>query len=141
MQPNHTPAGSRRSIRRSVQLDCQLVATHSDEPLDYCASDLSQHGVWIHTREPIRTGSEVVVCLTPNNGWHHGELLVFAEVARVSTSRQKELAPGVGMGLEFVDLTPTESRRLGEWLRSQRSPVPRRKRPVRKKQPTWTAWR
>ena len=53
-----------------------------------------------------------------------------AEVARVMTSRRRVNEPGVGMGLEFLDLTGDEKEALDRWLRPRRAPVPRRRRPT-----------
>jgi hypothetical protein len=122
------PRGSRRAIRRAVELDCEIVSEHSDDPLFYRMADLSPFGMWIATPEPLRTGQLVVACFQPQP-WQK-ELMVFAEVARVSTARRPRGQPGVGMGLELIDLADDEHRRLAEWLADKRAPVPRRRRPV-----------
>ena len=123
------PEGSRRSIRRSVELRCELIGSRVDEPVSYRLTDLSADGLWISTREPVRAGETVVVCFEPS-GWDAGELMVFAEVARVTSARPGSAQPGLGMGLEFTDLTPKQRCSLELWLRSRRAPIPRRRRPV-----------
>ena len=128
MQPDNPPAGARRAIRRAVHLGCDLVSGHHEEPLRYVATDLSADGVFLRTPDPVRAGSEVVVCFRPD-GWER-ELMLFAEVARVTSSRGRRVEPGIGMGLEFLDLTAAERARLEAWLRSRREPVPRRRRPL-----------
>lgn len=122
------PVGARRAIRRSVDLPVELVCAHRDEPLPFRAHDLSSGGLWIRTSEPIRAGSTVVVCFTPS-GWTR-ELMVFAEVARVTSSRRPAATLSVGMGLEFLDLSSSDAERLEAWLRQRKLPVPRRRRPV-----------
>jgi len=122
-----------------VAVSCELVSPRADEPLSYDATDLSPHGMWIQTADPVRAGETVVVCFEPVQRWSGGQLMVFAEVARVSTSRRCESQPGVGMGLEFLDLTPREERLITNWLRDKRSPVPRRRRPVPASHPAATA--
>ena len=130
------PVGSRNSIRRGVQLDCEVVSANADEPLRYRATDLSQRGIWLQTARPVRTGETVVVCFAPADGREHEELWVFGEVARVTTQRRADDdTPGVGMGIEFVDLSAAEKTRIEVWLHTQRAPVPRRRRPVRAPRP------
>lgn len=129
MQSDMPPAGARRAIRRAVHLGCDLVTPYHDEPLRYLATDLSPAGLFLRTLEPIRAGAEVVVCFRPD-GWVD-ELMVFAEVVRVTSSRRREVEPGIGMALEFIDLQRDEKARLEAWLRSRREPVPRRRRPLR----------
>lgn len=121
-------AGSRRGIRRSVGLNCELISNRGDFPIGCLATDLSTTGIWLSTDEPVRAGEQVVVCFEPNDGWSEGELTVFAEVARVTTTRQGR--PGGGMGLEFLDLQGAEDAHLLEWLARRKMPVPRRRRPM-----------
>lgn len=138
---HQVPEGSRRGIRRSVNLDCELVSSREDEPLRFAMTDLSPFGMWVQTADPVRAGEQVVVCFEPRDvepvvdastlpPWRLGELMVFAEVARVMTSRRRVNEPGVGMGLEFLDLTGDEKEALDRWLRPRRAPVPRRRRPT-----------
>lgn len=124
------PQGSRRTIRRAVSLGCEVVAPRSDEVLRYQATDLSVGGIWLQTAEPVRAGETVVVCFRPEDGLP-AELHVFAEVARVMTARgATDETPGVGMGLELLDLRADERERLERWLATFTAPVPRRRRPV-----------
>lgn len=137
---HQVPEGSRRGIRRGVRLDCELVSPREDEPLRFAMTDLSPFGMWVQTADPVRAGEQVVVCFEPRDvdpiperdlpTWALGELMVFAEVARVATSRRRVNEPGVGMGLEFLDLTGSEREALDRWLRPRRAPVPRRRRPT-----------
>lgn len=131
------PAGARRGIRRRVRMECELVSAREDDPLRFPITDLSPYGMWLQTPDPVRAGEQVVVCFEPHDSepsgqepWRQGELMVFAEVARVATSRRRVNEPGVGMGLEFLDLTPDEHRALDRWLAPRKSPVPRRRRPT-----------
>ena len=126
------PAGSRAEIRRAVSFGCEVVSQRCEVPMRYVATDLSPVGIWLQTADPVRAGELVVVCFEPNDGWIGGELMVFAEVARVSTSRRHINEPGGGMGLEFTDLREHERLMLKAWLNRRRAPVPRRRRPVRR---------
>lgn len=129
-RPPTAPEGSRRAIRRAVSLGCELVTTRWDEPIRYRATDLSVTGLWLQTAEPVRAGETVVVCFRPTDGIDR-ELHVFAEVARVMTARgATDETPGVGMGLEMLDLTSLEVTRLEAWLSSFTAPIPRRRRPI-----------
>ncbi|MSP24208.1 MAG: hypothetical protein EXR75_03390 [Myxococcales bacterium] len=124
------PEGSRRTIRRAVTLACEVISERSDEPVRFRATELSVDGIWLATASPMRAGSIVVVCFSLDDGWAE-ELVLFASVARVSTARgAKDDTPGVGMGLELLDATAQEERRLERWLATHRGPVPRRRRPV-----------
>ena len=141
MMQHQVPEGSRRGIRRSVKLDCELVSSREDEPLRFAMTDLSPFGMWVQTADPVRAGEQVVVCFEPRDvepvadptvlaPWALGEIMVFAEVARVATSRRRVNEPGVGMGLEFLDLTGDEREAIDRWLRPRRAPIPRRRRPT-----------
>ena len=101
-----------------------------DEPLVYLATDLSEDGIWLQTSQPLRAGETVVACFTPGRHWRGGELMVFAEVVRVCSSRRRVSTPGIGMALEFLDLTAAERARLASWLSRRKQPVPRRRRPI-----------
>ncbi len=126
MDVSAVPVGSRRGIRRAVTLPCELISNRADHPVGCRATDLSTTGLWLATAEPVRAGDHVVVCFEPSEGWHAGELSVFAEVTRVVTTR----AGGGGMGLEFMDLEAGEQALLDRWLSERKMPVPRRRRPV-----------
>ncbi len=127
---SQTPVGSRRAIRRAVALGCEVISTRNDRPVRYRATDVSVGGIWLQTVDPVRTGETVVVCFRPEDGISR-ELLVFASVARVMTARDAtDDTPGVGMGLELLDLATSERERLDRWLANHQLPVPRRRRPV-----------
>jgi hypothetical protein len=118
---------SRRALRRAVEIPCEVVSKFVDEPLLYWATDLSPEGIWIETPIPMRTGEVVVLCFQPPVWWSTRELRVFAEVARVCTTRRRSDAGVSGMGLEFRDLCPEESRALQAWLRGRPPPLPKRR--------------
>lgn len=128
MQASVVPAGSRRGIRRSVELGCELISNRGDAPAGCLATDLSAKGIWLATSEPARAGEHVVVCFEPGDGWTDGELTLFAEVARVITTRRGH--DGGGMGLEFLDLAGAAEAKLVDWLALRKMPVPRRRRPL-----------
>ena len=115
---------SRRALRRAVELPCEVISRHLDEPLLYWASDLTPQGVWVETTAPMPLGERVVVCFEPTIWWCRRELVLFAEVTRVAWTR----APSErGMGLVFTDITEHEQRALAAWLRGRPPPLPRRR--------------
>lgn len=122
------PAGSRGGIRRAISLECELISNRSDYPTICKATDLSAGGMWVATAMPVRCGEHVVVCFEPDGTWTGGELVLFAEVARVITVRPGH--PGGGMGLEFLDLEGEARAQLVQWLAARKMPVPRRRRPM-----------
>lgn len=126
----HPPAHPRRADRCAVRLWCEVISSRSDQPSGYLAADLSPEGVWLQTSDPVRAGEHVVACFEPNDGWRGREIVVFAEVVRVTTSRRRLCEPGVGMALEFIDLTRDERRLLGEWLLGRSAPTPRYRPPT-----------
>jgi hypothetical protein len=113
-------AAARRAARHAVSLGCELIGERSDRPIACRATDLSLGGMWIETADPVRAGEQVVICFEPPGSAR--ELMVFAEIARVQTSRRGDRASlrgssGSGMGLEFLDLLAEEAERLASWLR------------------------
>jgi hypothetical protein len=128
MDVSAAPQGSRRGIRRSVGLGCEVISTRWDAPVRYRATDLSTSGIWVTTPDPVRAGEGVVVCFNPGDGWSRGELWLFAEVVRVVSTRRG--TDGSGMGLAFLDLPANDEMFLQSWLGARRMPVPRRRRPV-----------
>lgn len=116
----------RRSVRKSVEFQCEICCSHADEPVPYEASEMSSSGMWVATDQPLRTGEHVVVCFQPGGSWGLGELMVFAEVARVATSRRRANTGSAGMALEFMDIEPHEARELERWLMHRRAPAAKR---------------
>jgi hypothetical protein len=114
----------RRALRRAVQLPCELVSDHVDDPLLYWATDLTPYGIWLETRFPMALGEQVVLCFSPGIWWEARDLMLFAEVTRVTHQRGVEER---GMGLEFLDITSHEQRALTAWLRNRPPPLPKRR--------------
>ncbi|MSP25106.1 MAG: PilZ domain-containing protein [Myxococcales bacterium] len=105
----------RRSTRHAVELSCELVSHYGDAPESRKCTDVSQLGMWIETDMPLHPGSELVVGFRPP-AFEGPELLVFATVTRVRTGRKKSDRGTIGMGVEFRDLSRTESAILGDCL-------------------------
>ena len=110
-------------MRRAVELPCELVSSYVDVPLLYWATDLTPYGLWLETPMPMQLGEQVVVCFKPHVWWSSRELMLFAEVTRVSSCRGQDR----GMGLEFLDISAHERRALEVWLRRRPPPLPKRR--------------
>lgn len=119
-----SPARQRRAVRRAVDIPCELVSHHVDEPLLYWATDLTPYGLWLETPFPMALGDKVVVCFAPTVWWPNRELMIFAEVTRIGIGRS---VAARGMGLDFLDITLHEQRALGGWLHRRPPPLPRRR--------------
>jgi hypothetical protein len=117
----------RKTIRRSVEIPCDIVTRHQDHPLLYWATDLSSDGVWLESQLPMHAGENVVVCIKPHVWWPSRELMLFAEVVR-SSSVVAGSEQECGMGLVFTDITIHERRALDGWLRGRPPRLPRRRR-------------
>jgi hypothetical protein len=117
----------RNKLRRAVEIPCDIVTRHIDEPLMYWATDLTSDGIWLETNFPMRAGERVVVCLKPAIFWRSRELMLFAEVVR-SASVVSRSEQACGMGLIFTDIDRHEQRALDGWLRGRPPRLPRRRR-------------
>ena len=101
-----TENGSERrsSQRRSIHSTVQYFDSQSAGRTRARISDLSVTGCYIDTLNPLPLGSKIHLTLKPS-----GESMeVLAEV--VSSS------PNMGMGVRFLELTPEQKARLGEWM-------------------------
>ncbi len=120
----HVSSASRRVTRYRVDLPCDLITPHEDEPQLTWATDLSWRGAWVETEHPLEPGEQVVLCFRPTLWAREREITVFAEVARASRGRRSNDC-GAGMGLRFIDLTAPESAALHSWLVRRPTRLPR----------------
>jgi hypothetical protein len=96
---------------------CDLITTQWEDPAKHLATDLSPHGCWIDTSFPLPPGTDLVVAFTPPR-WHGGEVVTFARVTRrVRTGTRR------GMGLEFLDVSPSDVERMSRTLRGLPPPL------------------
>jgi hypothetical protein len=117
---------SRRAPRHCVEIPCEVVLAQADEPVLRWATDMSAEGVWLEDGD-LRLGDELVVCFRPGIWWRRREIMVFAEVARVSPGlRPSDRGPGVGVA--FRDLSGPERWALRCWLRPRPETAPARRR-------------
>ena len=115
---------ARRAARRPVDLSCEVVSRHWDEPVAHQLGNLSPLGAWIDTSFPLPVGERVVLSFSapvsalPAGRFmrHLHEVLVFAEVRRVRRSR---CGTRGGMGVVFIDLPKEDRHALSRTLRGR----------------------
>ena len=116
---------SRRAPRHQVEIPCELIA--KEDPVLMWATDMSSDGLWFEGAGGFELGEQVVVCFKPGLRWRARELMIFAQVARISPGMRTE-DEGPGVGLSFLDLSGTERWWLHSWLRPRPEKRPRSRR-------------
>lgn len=113
----------RRSFRRFVRLDCQVVREHDFRLVADLALDLSTKGMLVRARTRVLTGEEVLVTFKPprQNHW----IDATATVARVLHGRRPG-DHGLCLGLEFNQLSMEDEGILFASLRGLTAPDPLR---------------
>jgi hypothetical protein len=119
-------ANARRSLRRAVQLEVEVIATGWDTPRIHRATDLSLDGMRVAAGTRLPEDDHVVVCFTPPGAWGLGEVQSFARVVRSEARRGERSA---SMGLELLDIDYRQKRGLAQILRGLPPPIPRASRP------------
>jgi hypothetical protein len=105
------PTGERRCAKRTPFVaPVELIDVRSGARMKARLADLSLHGCYVDTLNPLPVGSDVRVQIQKVN-----DTLEF--LARVSSQH-----PGSGMGLEFKDLTPEQRASLKSCL-AEANPV------------------
>lgn len=117
-------ASRRRSLRRAVHLETEILSDSWDDEISLLATNLSCDGVWVQTSLPLDPGDEVVVSLRPPRWSRPRPLVTLARVARVGLHRRRGDMDGTGMGLSFVDIDRPDARALFEHLRGLPPPLP-----------------
>lgn len=113
----------RRSFRRFVRLDCEVVREHDFVVVADLVLDLSTRGMLVRAKRRVLTGEELVVAFRPprSNRWFDAQ----ATVARVVHGRRNGDG-GLSFGLEFHGVAPDDERLLFEQLRGMSAPEPTR---------------
>jgi hypothetical protein len=114
----------RRSVRRSVTLECHVHSTYWDGTVPFVACDLSMDGIWLASDYALEAGEEVMLSFVPP-GAENSEILATARVARVSA---REGQPS-GMGLSFSFMRSTDRAILARSLEGRPPPLPGRRAP------------
>jgi hypothetical protein len=122
------PASQRRTVRRAIRVDCQVVRERDFRLLGDWALDLSPEGMLVVTRDVVLTGEEVIVSFPiPRT-----RVIVdaVATVARVVHGRRPSDRHRRALGLSFDSIEPELQRLLRASLRNIPPPVPTRARRV-----------
>jgi hypothetical protein len=129
---------TRSTPRHRVEIPCEIITSGCDEPSLAWATDMSADGLWLDERGDLEIGEDLVVCFRPGLRWRARELMLFANVARVSPGlRDDDIGPG--LGLAFTDLTGGERWALRSWLRPRPEKAPSRRRRKRSDAPPMRA--
>lgn len=113
----------RRSFRRFVRLDCQVVRERDFELIADLALDLSTKGMLVRSNARVLTGEEVVVSFKPPRCNEFFDAM--GVVARVLHGRRPgDLGPS--LGIEFVGVGREDEQFLFEHLRGMAAPDPLR---------------
>jgi hypothetical protein len=117
---------SRRSLRRAVQLEADVMSELWDGAVPLPLSNLSQHGAWLDSELALHVGDELSLTFTPPRWQNLGlpKLRAHATVARVSLRRRRGDAASAGMGLCFTGLSPVTACCLDSVLRGLPPPLP-----------------
>jgi len=124
-------ASRRRSLRRAVELECQVLSDLWDGQAPFLATNLSPEGLWLQTPLPLEQGEELLLTLSPPRWSEREPLVALAQVARVAMFRRRNEPQGAGMGLSFVDIDGGQQGALESCLLGLPPPLPSRTRAAR----------
>jgi hypothetical protein len=116
--------GGRRTIRRAVELDCDVLSRYWDESVPFTALDLSLDGMWLDAMLPLEVGETLTIRFKPPRWRSERALVVNAEVRRVDLNRRPRGSTAPGMGIAFVDLLPWERDALRMAIEGLPPPIP-----------------
>jgi uncharacterized protein (TIGR02266 family) len=108
----------RRHVRRPVRVSVRVrdAGDPTDGEVLFDALDISQGGAFLQSDLLLEAGAELEVTFAIP-----GEIRPIRAHARVAWATRTASAKGsAGMGLEFIDLTDADRRRLAEFVRSVR---------------------
>jgi hypothetical protein len=119
---------SRRTLRRAVQLEADVMSDLWDGAVQLALTNLSPQGAWLDSELPLSVGDKLQLAFTPP-GWRDLPLVhTRARVARVSLCRRRQDGDRAGMGLCFDELSPVTRCCLQAALRGLPPPLPARNR-------------
>ncbi len=108
-------AAERRSTDRyevTWAVDCETEDTF----LYAAITNISEMGIFVRTREPLRVGTRVQLSFSPEGA---DEPMTMAGVVQwINPVRALSVSLNPGMGIRFVDLTPEARERLVELVRT-----------------------
>lgn len=116
-------AERRKNVRFAVSASADMLELRTRTRLSGRASDLGAGGCYIDTVTPFPVGTSVVLNLTSENRNVHA----MANVVYAHT--------GMGMGLAFAEMTPTQRENLSAWLRELSGESPKAQPPSEAEMP------
>jgi hypothetical protein len=94
----------RRSVRRAVQLPCELTSRRWRGTVAHRLLDLSPYGAWI-AGNSLDLGERVIVGFRPPRWGRSEDMMLLARVCRMRAASREHVA---GMAVEFLDVDPEE---------------------------------
>jgi hypothetical protein len=110
-------AERRKSALFAVSASADVLELRTRTRLSGRASDLGAGGCYVDTVTPFPVGTSVVLNLTSENRKVHA----MANVVYAHT--------GMGMGLAFAEMAPTQKANLSNWLRELNGEPPKHEEP------------
>jgi len=118
------PARQRRSVRRAVTTDCQVVSEHEFVLVGHRAVDVSAEGLLVESRLPASIGDPVIISMrAPGTRWW---LDAEARVARIIRGLRRS-DEGRFFGLRFISMSALDRAVLRASLEGRPPPLPRRR--------------
>jgi hypothetical protein len=119
----------RQSVRRAVDLACDVRSDRWNGALPLAARDISPDGLWLASPFALDPGEQLVLAFRPPR-WPVGCLPVVAlgEVVRADMRRRRSDALPPGMGVRFVDIAYADQSLMQRALRGLPPPLPPRPR-------------
>ena len=107
----------RKGVRFAVSASADMLELRTHTRLSGRASDLGAGGCYIDTVTPFPVGTSLTLTLTSEqHNVHATANVVYAH-------------PGMGMGLAFAEMTPTQKANLSSWLRELGGEPPKAETP------------
>jgi len=103
----------RKTVRFTVSASADMVELRTRTRLSGRASDLGVGGCYVDTMTPFPLDTSLMVNLTSEN--HNVRAMAKVVYSRI----------GMGMGLAFAEITPTQRGNLTSWLRELGGDVPK----------------
>jgi c-di-GMP-binding flagellar brake protein YcgR len=118
------PVTQRRTMRRAVNIACQVVRERDFKLLGDWTIDLSPEGMLVFTRDVVLTGEEVIVSFPVPRS--RVVIDTVATVARVVHGRRPTDRNRRALGISFESIEPEHQRLLRASLRRIPPPLPAR---------------
>jgi len=91
--------GRRRSVRRSVAIECSVHSAYWDGAVSFVVSDLSYEGIWLETKVTLEPGDELLLSFVPPGAMR---ATVWAAARVVRVSGRDGLPHGMGLAFTFM---------------------------------------